>query len=76
MTIERNAWYRDPSSGTYLMLLVGLPLVAIVVCVMHVAFSVPMPDYWRDARELVQTGRISQHFEPSGYATLIAIGME
>jgi hypothetical protein len=43
---------------------------------MLVRFSEPMPDYWKDAQEMVRTGRISQHFEPSGYAALIAVGME
>lgn len=57
-------------------ILVTLAAIAATIIAFRLPFSVPMPDYWTDAQQLVQTGHIGRHFIPSGYPTELAVGMK
>jgi hypothetical protein len=74
--IERSTWRAKLNPLPHLAVLVGLPLLISIAAIAGLPFSRPMPDYWSDANQLATTGRITQHFEPSGYAAFLAAGIK
>ncbi|GAC1415248.1 MAG: hypothetical protein NVSMB62_02530 [Acidobacteriaceae bacterium] len=57
-------------------LLITLTAIAATILIIRLPLTVPMPDYWTDAQQLVQIGHITRHFIPSGYPTELAVGMK
>jgi len=75
LSVHQAPWYACRLSWRYWSVLLLVPSALAALVIRFVPFSQPMPLFFQQAQNLIDTGHVSSTFVASGYSLVVATGL-
>jgi len=76
LSIHQAPWYASRLNWRYWLVLLLVPSALAALIIRFVPFSQPMPLFFQQAQNLIDTGHVSSTFVASGYSLFAAAGLK